>query len=183
MKNKKARRLLGILQKKLFNNKIALISSHRLVVHYGALHILNNNDLELCHFILCNDIFVIAKSKAKANANALYHVLPLIGLKIDRDPEVPKNFKNKDNWRCFGIKGIIASAVKKLIVFAEVDEDRYDWINIIEDTVDEEEHSLHPCNPVDLEKRLRKEKCSPAGTAQTMKVTDPAVLKKVSVYV
>eukprot|EP00486_Rosalina_sp_Unknown_P012667 CAMPEP_0201592182 /NCGR_PEP_ID=MMETSP0190_2-20130828/190142_1 /ASSEMBLY_ACC=CAM_ASM_000263 /TAXON_ID=37353 /ORGANISM="Rosalina sp." /LENGTH=310 /DNA_ID=CAMNT_0048050821 /DNA_START=1131 /DNA_END=2064 /DNA_ORIENTATION=- len=45
-----------------------------------------------------------------------------------------------------------------------------DWT--IEDTVDEEEHNLKPCNPVDLEKRLRKQKTSKEGQAETITITD-----------
>ena len=38
----------------------------------------------------------------------------------------------------------------------EETQERENWKEIIRDTADEEEHSLHPCNPIDLEKRLHQ---------------------------
>merc|ERR1712176_983551 len=53
------------------------------------------------------------------------------------------------------------------------------WIMTIRETVDEEEHNLTPCNPVDLEKRLRKQKTSKEGQADTIRISDPDKIKEI----
>merc|ERR1719242_1418103 len=53
------------------------------------------------------------------------------------------------------------------------------WLHTIQEAVDEEEHNLKPCNPVDLEKRLRKQKTSKEGEAETITITDPEKIKEI----
>merc|ERR1712156_603091 len=69
------------------------------------------------------------------------------------------------------------------IIIISKDEKQFEkWIETIEDTVDIEEHNLKPCNPVDLEKRLRKQKTSKEGQAETITITDPEKIKEIELW-
>ncbi len=113
-------------------------------------------------------------------------VFPLIGLRLMRNPKVDepllsseeakhrfaiipqnKNFTPNEN-----------AGMGSAVVLCKSDEDLEKWIEIIEETVDEEEHNVRPCNPVDLEKRLRGEKTSPEGRAPTITINDPAKVEE-----
>ena len=178
IKNKKARRLVAHLQRRIFNNKIMLIASHRYVVTHGMLKMVNKRSLSEQHFVLCNDVLLVVKPMKHPSAKALNQVFPLIGMKIIEQPEIPKKLQKKVTYT-FGIQALLTSEIKQLAVVCADHQERENWIEIIRDTVDEEEHSLHPCNPIDLEKRLRQQQCSQQGIANTLTVTDPARVKEI----
>lgn len=176
----KARLLVGALQKDVFGNKIQLLSAHRYCVSHASMNMVvhdKNDKIKMHKFILCNDILVVSTLATSFKSGQLIAVYPLIGLRVARDPKlndtllqstdaeklkhrfalVPqnKNFSPSDTNNNY---------IGSIIIICQNEKQLEKWIETIEDTVDEEEHNLKPCNPVDLEKRLRKQKTSKEGT-------------------
>merc|ERR1719203_891013 len=205
----KARLLVGSLQKDVFGNKINLMAAHRFCISHASMNIVVNdkNDkkkLKNHKFILCNDILVVGLAGKNFKSGQLVAVYPLIGLRTAKDPKISddivqfvensqkkdkkykngtkyrfalvpqnKNFSPSDNVQSdsnyMGSVIVICSSAKQL----------EKWIMAIRETVDEEEHNLTPCNPVDLEKRLRKQKTSKEGQADTIRISDPDKIKEI----
>jgi len=136
--------------------------------------------------ILCNDILVISTTSTRWSSGSLICVFPLIGLRILRNPKIDSAFEQDAPHR-FGIipqdKNLAplteSNAIGIIVLIAETADELKHWIEIIEDTVDEEEHNLRPCNPVDLDKRLRKEKTSQEGVAETIVISDEIKKKEI----
>merc|ERR1712129_139810 len=160
--------------------------------------------LKIHKFILCNDIMVVASLATNFKSGQLIAVYPLIGLRIAKEPKisdelvqfVDSNYK-KDKKLKHGCKyrfalvpqnNLIPSPSTNVadiqhlgssIVICSSGKQLEKWIAIIRETVDEEEHNLKPCNPVDLEKRLRKQKLSKEGQAETITISDADKIKEI----
>ncbi|ETO35402.1 hypothetical protein RFI_01661 [Reticulomyxa filosa] len=177
-RDQKCRRLVGQLQKDVFNDKILLTAAHRLCVRHGTLKIIKNKQWQPHVFILCNDILVIGTVSSRWKNGEMVAVFPLIGLRILRNPLIEEALQEEGKFRFAVIpqnKNFTPNdslAMGSVIICCEYDTEMEAWIDEMEDTVDEEEHNLRPCNPVDLEKRLRREPTSPEGTAPTITITD-----------
>ena len=137
-----------------------------------------NDRIKQHKFILCNDILVVSSLATSFKSGQLIAVYPLIGLRIAREPKLNETLiqstdKDKLKYRFALVpqnKNFSPSDtsnsnyVGSIIIICSNEKQLEKWIETIEDTVDEEEHNLKPCNPVDLEKRLRKQKTSKEGT-------------------
>jgi len=152
----------------LFGNKILLIASHRYVITHGILKMIYNKKLQDTKFILCNDILIISTPNSKWKSGELIAVFPLMGLRISRHPKIDliieQDNNNNVNYR-FAIipqnKNFTpneSNLIGSCIIICLNEKEQEEWIDWIEDAVDEEEHSLRPCNPVDLEKKIKKRK-------------------------
>ena len=187
----KARLLVGALQKDVFGNKINLMAAHRFCVSHASMNMVvsDKNDkkrIKMHKFILCNDILAVASLAKNFKSGQLVAVYPLIGLRIAKDPKISdeliqfvehnkndKKYKNGTKYRFALVPQnknftpstdvVDSNYMGSVIVICSSAKQLERWISIIRETVDEEEHNLKPCNPVDLEKRLRKQKTSKEG--------------------
>jgi len=189
----KARILVGALQEDVFKNKIQLLAAHRYCISHASMSMVISDKVKTHKFVLCNDILVIATLATAFKSGQLIVVYPLIGLRIARDPKLPESL-NKDHAddeklkyrfalvpqnKNFSPSDTSNSVIGSVIIMCDSEKQLEKWIETIEDTVDEEEHNLKPCNPVDLEKRLRKQKTSKEGEAETITITDPEKIKEI----
>merc|ERR1712129_267293 len=85
-----------------------------------------------------------------------------------------------------GMRNKFALLPANIIVFCKETSDGKqamdEWIKRIEEAVDEQEHSLKICNVTDLEKRLRKQKTSKEGVAETIHITNPQRIKQIDAW-
>ncbi|ETO19085.1 hypothetical protein RFI_18153 [Reticulomyxa filosa] len=184
-RDQKARQLLGHLQKELFNDKISLTAAHRLCVRHGELKIVKNKGLHTQMFILCNDILVISTVGSRWKSSELVAVFPLIGLRVLHNPLVDESLQSETKFRFavvpqnknFALAD--STTMGSVIIVCAHEAELQAWVDEIEQTVDEEEHNLRPCNPVDLEKRLRREPTCPEGSASTVTITDPVKIEAI----
>lgn len=145
-------------------------------------------------FILCNDVLVVATKATKISSGKLVAVYPLIGLRVAADPKLKdevvasaKSEKLSVQWRFALVpqnKNLTPSETNSsfmgsVIIVCSSQKQCSKWRKTIETAVDEEEHNLKPCNPVDLERRLRKQKTSKEGQAETITITDPEKIKEI----
>jgi len=154
-----------------------------------------NDKIKIHKFILCNDILVVSTLASSFKTGQLIAVYPLIGLRIAREPKLSDTLLNNDKNKDQELKYRFAlvpqnknfspsdtNCIGSIIIICSDHKQLEKWIETIEDTVDEEEHNLKPCNPVDLEKRLRKQKTSKEGEAETITITDPEKIKEIEAW-
>jgi len=182
-RDNKSRQMVGKLQMDLFGNKIQLLAAHRFCIRYSSMKLLLNTNkekkLKSYQFVLCNDIFLIATSSNKFKSGQLVAVHPLIGLRVSKnvtvhDPKLVETVNSEQHKFCL--------LPSNIIIFGENADKMEEWIKLIEDAVDEQEHSLKICNVVDLEKRLRKQKTSKEGESETINITNKEKIKQIELW-
>lgn len=196
----KARLLVGELQKDVFGNKIQLLAAHRFCISHATMAMVGHekgDKLKKHRFILCNDVLLVATlaSSFKRGGGQMVAVYPLIGLRVARDPKLKEELlqsadSERLRWRFalvpqnknFTPSEANSTFMGSIIVVCSSQKQCAKWVSTIEEAVDEEEHNLKPCNPVDLEKRLRKQKTSKEGQAETITITDPEKIKEIEAW-
>ena len=132
LKDEVARKLVVIIQKRIFGGNCNLVSPHRFVVKHSDLKKIYNNSLftgsaKIYLFVLMNDCLVYGTRPGKLLSGELKHVLPLIGMSIedvndDEKKKVKNGFKINSNTKSFVVcaingpmKGSWMSALKEQI--------------------------------------------------------------------
>ncbi|ETO32838.1 hypothetical protein RFI_04278 [Reticulomyxa filosa] len=184
-KEKKSRMLCGELQRKLFKNKVDLAKPHRMVYRTSNIRYLEGQGTKDKEgfVILCNDLVILTTLPKKGGK--VLSVLPTFELRVVYDTPLPAKANIVDGEHRFAIitqnkKFVPESAEWGFITFFCKSKKQVDsWTSAIESAIDEEEHNLHPTNPIDLMLRLQKKETSPEGKEEQMHIKDPDIIKQI----
>ena len=163
------------------------LAAHRFCISHATMSMVGHEKgdrLKQHKFILCNDVLVVSTLSSAFKSGQLVAVYPLIGLRVARDPKLKEELLQSAEpeslrWRFalvpqnknFTPSESNGSFMGSIIIVCSSQKQCAKWMATIEEAVDEEEHNLKPCNPVDLEKRLRKQKTSKEGQAEVRSLT------------
>ncbi|ETO17923.1 hypothetical protein RFI_19382, partial [Reticulomyxa filosa] len=173
----------GVLQRKLFKNKLDLARPHRMVYRTSNIRYLEGQGTKDKEgfVILCNDLVILTALPSKGAK--LLAILPTYELRVVYNTPLPVKANVVDGEHRFGIitqnkKFEPESLEWGFITFFCKSKKQVDaWTSAIESAIDEEEHNLHPTNPVDLLLRLLKKETSVEGKDEHMHIKDPDIIK------
>jgi len=180
-KDMKARRQVGLLQSKLFQNKINLAIPSRFVVKHEELSILVLKALAPVTLVLFNDIIILALAPAGFRGICkLENAWPLSGLKVSTEISDPDTDNQK--FRFSIIRKKPNNEVNTMILICNRKEQLDVWVNKIHEWIDRAEHCKCPVNPVQLMRRLRNQKTKGEGSLDNIRITDPQRLREIDAW-
>jgi len=180
-KDMKARRQVGFLQSKLFQNKINLAIPSRFVVKHEELSMWVLKALAPVTLVLFNDIIILAAAPAGFRGICkLEHAWPLSRLQISTEIRDPDTDSQKFRFSIMRIKP--NGEVNTMILICKEQDQLTVWVNKIREWIDRAEHSKCPVNPVQLMRRLRNQKTKGEGCLDNIRITDPQRLREIEAW-